>query len=155
MAGSVEGEGANLENVRSGKADGRLSIAVVGQAASGQARRLCVSRPRAAWFKIARPRRVRSIHPCWPSLQLRPPAFRRHQFYADGPALIAGVSLILHVEDIGARLVEAFSPEMHAAGGIDELRARARRRSSAPGSAHARTPPSSRPIWRASIRLSL
>ena len=51
---------------------------------------------------------------------------------------------ILHVEDIGARLVEAFSPEMLAAGGIDELRVDADERT-----------PSSRPIWRASIRLSL
>src|SRR6516164_9376088 len=54
------------------------------------------------------------------TLARRPLALRRDQLNVDGTGQ-AGNDLVLHLEGVGALLVEAFSPLMRAALGIDEL----------------------------------
>src|SRR2546423_14969999 len=51
----------------------------------------------------------------------RPPALGRDQLYMDGTGQ-PGSDLVLHIEKVGALLVEALGPQMRAALGIDELR---------------------------------
>jgi hypothetical protein len=55
------------------------------------------------------------------TLTRRTAAFRRDHLYVDGAGQ-SSRNLVLHVEEIGALLVEAFGPQMPSALGIDELR---------------------------------
>jgi len=57
-------------------------------------------------------------------LARRPAALRRDQLHVDATGQPGG-DLILHVEKVGAPLVEAFGPQMRPALGIDELRVEA------------------------------
>src|SRR5215469_9388569 len=58
------------------------------------------------------------------TLTRRTAALRRDHLYMDGTSQ-SGRHLVLHVEEIGALLVEAFGPQMSAALGINELRVKA------------------------------
>lgn len=54
-------------------------------------------------------------------LEIRAPAFGGHQLNADGSRQPRN-DLVLHIEEVGARLVESLSPQMRARFGVDQLR---------------------------------
>jgi hypothetical protein len=117
------GKGANLEDMRLGEADGRAHMVSVKPERRLEQGARFVGILHREWPVHDRPAahgKVHRIHVVRP-LALRPLAFRRDQLDAD-PARQPRGDLVLHVEQIGAWLVEAFGPEMCAGVCIDDLR---------------------------------
>src|SRR6516164_10619424 len=65
-------------------------------------------------------REVDRIHVVW-TLPLCSPGLRRYQFDANRPGQPGG-DFILHIEEVGTRLVEPLGPEMGSGIGVDKLR---------------------------------
>lgn len=107
----------------SGKADQRLDITIVPpergvekvacRAVAAQRQGLVEDRPTPHG-------KVYGIHASRP-LALRPPAFSCDKLDTNDPGETSG-DLVLHIEYIGARLVETLSPEVRTGCRIDQLR---------------------------------
>ena len=106
-----------------GEADQRLDIAIVKpERRVEQVTCLAVAAQRQGLVEDcpAAHGQVHGIHVVRP-LALRPAAFCGNELDAHGPGEARG-DLVLHVEDVGARLVETLGPEVRAGFRVDELR---------------------------------